>query len=239
MVERPGVDLACRIRHGSTSGFSSALEFETMNATRGNIVDVTGPLSEKQERILDAAEACFVRDGFDRTTMQDIAREAGMSSPNIYRYFSSKETLVLGLAERDGKRSAFVIEPMNEPGAGADALIEVFERYFGHLRRERAILTLDLWLEATRNPDLATIEARSDAEGHAWLVQAFTALATTPDFDPEVLIKAISPLFRGMITCRALQPGYDPAPALAQLRSLITAGLAGRLPGPPHRRKDA
>ena len=39
--------------------------------------------------------------GFHRTTMQDVAREAGMSAGNLYRYFASKEALVSGMIERD------------------------------------------------------------------------------------------------------------------------------------------
>src|SRR5829696_7361042 len=56
---------------------------------------------ERRTRILDAAERCFVRTGFHRATMQDIAAEAGMSAGNLYRYFPSKDAMVVGLAERD------------------------------------------------------------------------------------------------------------------------------------------
>ena len=44
--------------------------------------------------------------GFHRTTMQDVAAEAGMSPGNLYRYFPSKEAMVIGLAERDRARVA-------------------------------------------------------------------------------------------------------------------------------------
>ena len=42
--------------------------------------------------------------GFHRTTMQDVAAEAGMSPGNLYRYFPSKDAIVAGLAERDRAR---------------------------------------------------------------------------------------------------------------------------------------
>ena len=56
---------------------------------------------DRRSRILDAAERCFVRSGFHRTTMQDVAAEAGMSPGNLYRYFPSKDAIVIGLTERD------------------------------------------------------------------------------------------------------------------------------------------
>lgn len=193
----------------------------------GNIPDGGNAFTERQERILDAAEACFVRKGFERTTMQDIARTAEMSSPNIYRYFPSKEALVLGLGEREHRRGMYVFEPLDEPEAGLDAFMTVFERYFAELRREWAILSVEFWLEATRNPALAAIEERRNEHGATYLVQKFAALAISATCDLESLLKAISPLLRGMIISRAFVPDYDPTPALAQLRDLIKAGLSG------------
>ena len=56
---------------------------------------------DRRPQILDAAEACFTRSGFHRTTMQDVAGEAGMVPGNLYRYFASKDALILALIERD------------------------------------------------------------------------------------------------------------------------------------------
>jgi len=53
------------------------------------------------EHILDAAEQCFARAGFHRTTVHDICREAGVSPGALYVYFDSKEALIAGISERD------------------------------------------------------------------------------------------------------------------------------------------
>lgn len=209
-----------------------------MNATRANINDVTSGLSERQELILDAAKVCFVRAGFDRTTMQDIAREAKMSSPNIYRYFDSKEALVLGLAERDNRNGAFVTELMEHPEAELETLIELFERYFAELNADSARLSMDLWVNATRNPALAEIDARGQQVSRAWLARIFSKFAASPNCDPELIVDAIGPLLLGMIVSRALRPDYDPKLALGQLRDLIEAGLSGRLANPSPKRKS-
>ena len=55
----------------------------------------------RREHILDAAEVCFARAGFHRTTMQDICKEAEISAGALYVYFASKEDLIAGVAERD------------------------------------------------------------------------------------------------------------------------------------------
>ena len=55
---------------------------------------------ERRARILDAAERCFARTGFHRTTMQDICKDAGISPGALYIWFSSKEALIAGISAR-------------------------------------------------------------------------------------------------------------------------------------------
>ncbi len=52
------------------------------------------------ERILDAAYTCFARHGARRTTMDDIAREAGMSRAAVYQYVKNKDDAFRRLAQR-------------------------------------------------------------------------------------------------------------------------------------------
>ncbi|MFG1785339.1 TetR/AcrR family transcriptional regulator [Rhodococcus oryzae] len=55
---------------------------------------------EKTERILDASLAVFCQYGFGKTTMQDIARAAGISRAALYLHFKSKEDLFRAGSER-------------------------------------------------------------------------------------------------------------------------------------------
>lgn len=49
---------------------------------------------EKQARILDAAMQVFSRYGYRRASMEDIAREAGMSRAALYQHFRNKEDIL-------------------------------------------------------------------------------------------------------------------------------------------------
>jgi len=53
-----------------------------------------------QAHFLDAAEACFERYGVGKTTMEDIAKMAGVSRPTVYRHFSDRESLILAVIMR-------------------------------------------------------------------------------------------------------------------------------------------
>src|SRR4051812_29463261 len=96
---------------------------------------------DRHARILDAAERCFARSGFHRTTMQDVAAEASMSPGNLYRYFRSKEAIVVGLAERD---RAGIIEDFAivTDGSLIGNFAKLARKYFEQEPRERAILCL-------------------------------------------------------------------------------------------------
>jgi AcrR family transcriptional regulator len=51
--------------------------------------------------ILNAAVACFDEYGIDATRMDDIAREAGLQRPNLYRYFANKDAIIVEVILRD------------------------------------------------------------------------------------------------------------------------------------------
>lgn len=55
-------------------------------------------------QILDAAESTFRRYGVLKSTMDDIAREAGVSRPTLYRYFRDRDALVTALIEVRSRR---------------------------------------------------------------------------------------------------------------------------------------
>lgn len=54
---------------------------------------------ERRPQIVEAATQVFIRKGYRKTTMPDIAREAGLSVGGVYWYFKSKDEVVLALLE--------------------------------------------------------------------------------------------------------------------------------------------
>lgn len=55
---------------------------------------------ETQTRILDAAEASFSEQGFEKTQLEEVASRAGYTRGAIYAHYSSKEDLFLALLEQ-------------------------------------------------------------------------------------------------------------------------------------------
>ncbi len=53
----------------------------------------------RREAILEAAWACFLQHGYAKTSLGDVAREAGVSRPSIYVQFANKQALFRSVIE--------------------------------------------------------------------------------------------------------------------------------------------
>src|SRR3954453_19822724 len=56
-------------------------------------------MAGRREEILEAATACFPREGFHATSMHDIYRKCGLSAGAVYNHFASKQEIVRALGE--------------------------------------------------------------------------------------------------------------------------------------------
>ena len=67
-------------------------------------VEVTTREAETRRRILDAAIECFVQFGNDKTTLDDVARVAGLTRQTIYRYFPGRSALLEAVDRLEDQR---------------------------------------------------------------------------------------------------------------------------------------
>jgi AcrR family transcriptional regulator len=60
-------------------------------------------------RVLDATLTCFARVGVGKTTLDDVAREAGCSRATVYRSFPGKQPLINAVIAREAVRMSDVV----------------------------------------------------------------------------------------------------------------------------------
>lgn len=68
------------------------------------VVQQVARRGRKYDQVLDGARTVFLRDGFERASVDDIAREAGVSKATIYAYFPDKQLLFLEVARCECQR---------------------------------------------------------------------------------------------------------------------------------------
>lgn len=66
--------------------------------------DTPSTVDEARDRLVDAAEECFSRFGVSKTTLEDIASQAGVSRATVYRYFEGgRDEIILGVVLRQAE----------------------------------------------------------------------------------------------------------------------------------------
>ena len=153
-----------------------------------------------QQRILDAALSAFGDSGYDRTTLEDVARLAGCSRITIYQYFSGKDDLFRQLAGQVARQLRASLEALGPVTADAG----------GHAE-------LRSWI--ARHAD---IEARYEP-----IMRAFEAAAAT---DPALAGGAASVGRRHLELFQARLDGVDvPARLIDPTVELLLAGVTRSL----------
>ncbi|WP_344451655.1 TetR/AcrR family transcriptional regulator [Actinocorallia aurantiaca] len=79
---------------------------------------------ETRARILDAAYEQFCRMGIQRSTMEDVARRAGVSRITVYRRFTTKDALIEQVVRREFRRyfDRFLVE-IEQAETAADRVV--------------------------------------------------------------------------------------------------------------------
>lgn len=77
-----------------TGGTASALPSERVEEPSAAPVVVSDPELSTEQRIVEALTTCLSRWGMAKTTVEDIAREAGVSRATVYRLFPGGKTAI-------------------------------------------------------------------------------------------------------------------------------------------------
>ena len=101
----------------------------------------TPKAEETGRRILDAALELFRQEGFDITTMRDIARKAGVATGAAYYYYPSKDAIVMDFYQRSCTEMQPKIEAAVAHASGLESrLRESIRAKLAHFAPNRGVL---------------------------------------------------------------------------------------------------
>jgi len=119
---------------------------------------------EARSRILDAANRVFAEKGYHEATMDDVAKQLGVSKGALYLYFSSKERLFEAMsrtAPRAFKEILYsTFNTQANPIESATRFFDAMMKRFGSNPR----LSLEILSEASRNPALRRVLRQNQEE---------------------------------------------------------------------------
>ena len=164
----------------------------------------------RRHEIVEAGRRCVLRLGFHASPMAEIAREAGMSVGQVYRYFEGKAAIIRAIV--DG-----IIEArLQHMARGAENPLTA-ERLatrnplFDERHREDSVLMLEVTAEATRDPDIAAMVRDADRRSQEEAIR--TLLRHYPELDPgdaAARCEIAAVLIEGTLCRRATSLHADP-----------------------------
>jgi TetR/AcrR family transcriptional regulator, transcriptional repressor of aconitase len=185
---------------------------------------------ERRAHILAAARRCFVRDGFHQTSMQDLLREAGMSSGAVYRYFDGKDSMIAAIAEENLDQIVAIVQESVHHGADLGAVLAAALEFVTarHADDGFAAIALVVWAEALRNPELAgRLRQSFDAATQVLAAAVPASSSPRPELAPDVLANALICVLPGYL----LQVAVRGADAVALIPNAVRELFPGILAG--------
>jgi AcrR family transcriptional regulator len=140
------------------------------------------PRAEREERMLDAAEAAFGRRGFQGVSMDEIARRSGITKALLYQYFGSKEGLCEATVDRGVARLFAALEEATAEVPPGPAQVTAFvQGYFDYIDATRDSFWL-LYAEASPSAVNAMRQRNAAAIGDL-IANGFEELGRDADAD--------------------------------------------------------
>jgi AcrR family transcriptional regulator len=197
---------------------------------------VTRALSPSQvatrRRLIDAALALAAEGGYDAVNMRQVARDAGVSAPTAYQYFSSKDHVLVDAMVELVEQVTAAIEtgPRPKGRTVADRAAAVLRRAMANVEQapDLVIALTRAFISGSR--EVAHLRPRLDANVRRWVEAALDGAELD---DPVAVVDVLQGvLFGNMVgLVTGAKTPEEIAPALEQAVRLILDRTRGATAG--------
>lgn len=188
--------------------------------------------ASRRGRLLEAAAALFARWGYDKTSVDDIARECGISKGAVYLEFPGKEELFRGVLYHEFARYTQDWLARFEADPGEWSIARIVQHSLAAIQANALVRAL-----MTRDRRVFGSFLRQDSELFSNVIALRTEIfeelqrlgALRDDISPPVLAYLVSSIGYGLVTSDEVVPEERKVPfddALSALGLLLDRGLA-------------
>jgi TetR/AcrR family transcriptional regulator len=175
------------------------------------------PAAERRRALVEAALRVFSNSSYDGATTAEIAREAGVSEPILYRHFASKRELYFACLDEGWRRfraaieEALAAEP--DPSRWADVIPRAARTFHERGECKPSSLWVQAINQAAEDPEIRKAIRKNLREAHSFFEQVISeaqARGGIPaDRDPSAeawislgvgLLRSISSRVGGLLT---------------------------------------
>lgn len=162
-----------------------------------------GRRDQQVQRILEAAEKCFVRSGFQGASMQQICSEAGMSPGALYRYFPSKEAIIEAICEADRAEDVKLFAKVLQNPSVVEGIVTGAMAHMRQMHETKAApLFAEIMAESKRN-DIVGVTCLENKQAVEEIIRGYLAGGIERgEIDPvaelDVLLPSMMAIAHGM-----------------------------------------
>jgi len=161
------------------------------------LASASQPETETRDRILQAAEKLFARQGFDGTSTRDLAQAAGVAEGTLFRHFANKKAILVEIATEGWvKILTDLLTELSEMGS-YKAVAQVMRRRMLRLHENADILRI-CFMEAQFHPDLRDRIQTEVIEKMTNVAEAFVQTAMDRGVYRPLNPKMVARVFVGM-----------------------------------------
>ena len=185
---------------------------------------------ETQLLILETARALFGQKGFEKTTIREIAAQAGIGLGTMFNHFKGKDSLLAAALYDDIERNMErALKSLPEEKPVPDQLLHIarsfYTYYAGHPRLAKSYLKQVMFLDGDWGEILDEQLWRFLGKVILLLEKAQEKGKIGPDADCETSATAFFSHYIFVLISGLKQPEFDPDQAIGQLRQLLTTVL--------------
>ncbi len=188
------------------------------------------PLSSKAEQVIEAATQLFMEQGYGATSMDAVAKLAGVSKATLYAHFASKEALFEVIIGRACVRHS---ETLSRPGIEQEdlraTLVQIGRDFVSFVMTDAALAIYRVIIaEAARFPELGRIFFESGPRLTLGRFAAFLAKAGEQGHlriaDPRRAAEQFIGMLKGELHLRRLL-ALTPPPTAAEVEAQVTSAV--------------
>jgi AcrR family transcriptional regulator len=165
---------------------------------------------ETRTQIIAAARKVLAEQGFDATSIKEVAKAAGIAPGLIYYYFEDKEALLLAVVEDASEQYVLQMNPLRASQKGRSLGEGALAVAKGRVSEQPDWYRLryELFALGLRNPKLRAGVARLLATGRFWVGE--TLRRVTPSGEASAATSAVMlALFDGLALQKLMDPDFD------------------------------
>lgn len=119
----------------------------------------------RRELIVKTALECFSKNGYSKTTMDDIVKASGVSKGGIYTYFKSKDEVFKAIADNVLVQRKSILENLMEEKSNAEKLKKyistVISNYNNRDAKKRIRFSFEFWVENKDKKRLGNVSKKT------------------------------------------------------------------------------